>query len=95
MCPATDREVHNDDNDSEGHDERLDPGEAALGPRVGDLGEEEARVPGHRHNLIPEGEQGVANLQGEYYTKCTMVTGRCWLGRTTGSIPKVPLNNLL
>ena len=40
-------------------------------------------------------EVGLGACKGEYHKKCTMVTGRCWLGRTTGSIPKVPLNNLL
>ena len=50
-------------------------------------------------SLDPEAEKICGayreQVKGEYHKKCTMVTGRCWLGRTTGSIPKVPLNNLL
>ena len=65
------------------------PHDLALALQVPGGGAQGLVAAGHR--LVPGG----LLLQGEYHKKCTMVTGRCWLGRTTVSIPKVPLNNLL
>ena len=43
---------------AQGHQEVLDPGQAAFGPRVGYLGQEEAHVPGPHDHLVPVGEHG-------------------------------------
>ena len=49
--------MDDDGDDTERHDERLDPGEAPLGPGVGDLGQEEPGIPHYGYNLIPIREQ--------------------------------------
>ena len=53
--------MYDDGDDPKRHDERLDPGESPLGPRVGDLGQEESRIPHDRHDLIPVGKQAGAD----------------------------------